>query len=89
MLGLVDSHGIPLKKPSACVTNAEVLYQPFNKIRCDGSHMHGKVTKQAQVYPWRLANLLIDGLIQLKMKIDLRLPRQLVCVVGCSSTSTG
>ena len=74
MLGLVDSHGIPLKKPSACVTNAEVLYQLFNKIRCDGSHMHGKVTKQAQVYPWRLANLLIDGLIQLKMKLNCAYP---------------
>ena len=32
------------------------------------------MTKQAQVYPWRLANLLIDGLLQLKMQLNYAYP---------------
>ena len=68
VLGLTDQNGLPLRRPSAGITNSAEMYELFNGIRCDGTHMHGSELTTALVCPWRIANLLTDGLIQLRRK---------------------
>ena len=71
MTGQVGATGRPVKKPTGFVANHFLLLSFLFKFICDGSHEHdhlegGIATRAAQVYTWKLAAAIADGICALK-----------------------
>ena len=70
VLGQKTKEGFPAKKPTTLVANHPVLLEPFRNSRCHGRHVHGHLiggrAAAAQVWPWKMAEKIVQGVINLK-----------------------
>ena len=68
MLGLKSADGVPHKKATLIITNAEPVARRLHGLRCDKSHRHAiviggkKVSERAGHYPAKLASAIVDGI---------------------------
>ena len=65
--------GWPMKKPSTMTGNHPLLLKPFEGLRCKhspGEHLsgdgHSRELRDAQIWTWREANLIIAGIMDLR-----------------------
>ena len=71
MLGQKGPNGLPSKKPTAAIGNSETIMSKFRGLQCDGKHQHdnnwghGAHLHSQQVWPWKFAEHLIDGISDL------------------------
>ena len=70
MAGLMSRRGGFVKKPTGFVASHPSLLYFLRKFQCDGSHTHdqlagGNNTAEAQIWPWRLARAIADGICKL------------------------
>ena len=69
--GQKGPNGLPAKKPTGIISNSEVLLSAFRGIRCNNRHQHddnfgaSRHLHSMQVWPWKLAELLVDGISNL------------------------
>ena len=72
MIGLVDAHGGILRKPTMLVASNEMLVERL-RIRCNHKHRHqhceGQIDghtrcSQAQIWPRKMCELIVDGIQQ-------------------------
>ena len=71
MLGQLGLHGLLVKKPTLLVGNHPLLMAQFDNLRCMGKHPYDQTWTLGQmhklrVWPWQIAERLIEGIIQLK-----------------------
>lgn len=62
MLGVVDKHQMPIRKPWTVQTNLVHINELFNGLVCDGSHEHaegrGESLKRTEDYTFRMTDLI-------------------------------
>ena len=72
-VGLRGPHGKLHKKPTGLIASCPELVQDFRDLRCTGDHDHepvqGPATKLAQIWPWKMAQMLVDGVVRLRRKL--------------------
>jgi hypothetical protein len=74
-LGLKGANNLPVKKPTVLISNARVILEQFQDLQCRNDHTHdctwgdGKQLHSLQVWPWRLAELFITGIIALLQQL--------------------
>jgi hypothetical protein len=80
MVGLVSSRGIPMMKPSELWASSEYLLHHFRRMYCDHSHEHdtieGGESGPSQIWTWRFARCLADGIDDLVRALTHFLERQ-------------
>ena len=59
-----------VKRPTLVVGNQERIMALFDNLRCTAGHIHDESfgsgqTRSLRVWPWQLAERLIEGVIQL------------------------
>ena len=70
-LGLKGPAGLPIKKPTVLVSNGRILLEQFTNLQCRNDHQHdqtwgnGKLLHSLQVWPWGLAERLVNGIVAL------------------------
>ena len=70
-LGLKGAAGLPIKKPTVLVSDGRILLEQFTNLQCRNDHQHdqtwgnGKLLHSLQVWPWGLAERLINGIVAL------------------------
>ena len=68
--GQKGPNGGPAKKPTTFVSNSTIVLSHLTKFVCPGTHEHelleGGKAKFCQVWPWPLANAIVDGILELK-----------------------
>ena len=83
--------GGPAKKPTTFVSNSETLLSPLTQFVCPGNHEHelleGEKAKWCQVWPWKLASAIVDGIISLKSESLKSKSLSEECPWPCSSDS--
>ena len=61
--------GLLVKKPTIAMASSPCLTAPFENLRCRGDHQHaetwGQGTEHLQVWPWGLAERVVQGIIYL------------------------
>ena len=66
MTGQTGPNGIPVHKRTGIVASSQTLLKPLERFVCDGKHQHdtpsGSASKQMQVWPWRMAAAIADGI---------------------------
>ena len=71
--GAVDSHQMPVQKPTEMTANEETLLRPLERMKCNRQHEHGTPTGKAlermRVYPWPLCTAIVKGILMLKTKL--------------------
>ena len=72
-LGLRDRRGGILQKTTGLVSNAREILAQFENLRCPGRHQHVHITgnnsEDAQIWPWRLAERLVQGIVDLRRRL--------------------
>ena len=76
MVGLRTADGLRLKKPEEVWASHEILIYRLRPLQCDGSHVHGEAsgrdTKPSQIWTWKFARLLADGIADLVWMLEHR-----------------
>ena len=74
MAGKTCPNGLPAKKPTEFTANSRLLLRPLESLKCDTSHEHdnleGRGSKACQVWPWKLAKRIVDGIALLKAAVS-------------------
>ena len=74
IMGLKTKEGLLAKKPTILISNSELLLSPFQNQRCKGNHEHGLLVggraAAAQIWPWKFANRMVEGILRLKNHLD-------------------
>ena len=74
MAGQTGPSGMPAKKPTSLMANHVKLLEPLTKFVCDHSHTHepleGGKAVYCQVWPWRMAQAIVDGIVGLKLEME-------------------
>lgn len=67
MLGIKSTDGEYLKKPMRVVTTLRGLAEKLNEMKCDGTHLHGRIegkeTVQTGVYPQKMAEFICKAIV--------------------------
>ncbi len=74
MAGCVDSKGVPVKKMTEWVTNHEDLTFHLARFVCNQLHTHshptGKELEKLKLYPWKMCNAVVSGILRLKANLS-------------------
>ena len=61
MVGVVDVHGVSIRKPWKICTNLPSLIESFESLQCDGNHEHaegrGESLKRTESYTFRMTDM--------------------------------
>ena len=62
MIGVVDVHGVSIRKPWKICTNLPSLIESFESLQCDGNHEHaegrGESLKRTESYTFRMTDMI-------------------------------
>ena len=62
MVGVVDVHGVSIRKPWKICTNLPSLIESFESLQCDGNHEHaegrGESLKRTESYTFRMTDMI-------------------------------
>ena len=72
-LGLRDRKGGILRKATELVGNCPEVLRQFWGLRCPGRHQHvhieGHNSQDAQIWPWRMAERIVQGIMDLRRRL--------------------
>ena len=62
MVGVIDVHGVPIRKPGKICTNLPNLIESLQSLQCDGNHEHaegrGESLKRTESYTFRMTDMI-------------------------------